>query len=87
MRFYGSNGTSVEELASIGIKTVGADNIIAWFGSSTTGSSNIAIVGISDTNIGIQGRSSSNAGVNGISDTSAAGLFECLEQVLQLMGC
>ena len=74
MRFYGDRGDgTIEELASIGITTVGSDTIVGNFGTSNTGNSRIALLGSSDSNVGIQGQSISSSGVVA-SSSSGSGL-------------
>ncbi len=67
--FYGDRGDGViEELATIGIKTDGADTVIGSFG--TVYSYKIGVKGLSHSSYGVYGRSSSYIGVRGYSSTS-----------------
>jgi len=78
MRFFGDRGDGViDELASIGIQTVGSDTVIGRFGSgsgagdaSGSGSNRIAVFGTSYSNVGVQGSSRTSYGVLGSSYSS-----------------
>jgi len=66
--FYGDRGDStIEMLASIGIKSYGSDYIIGQFGSEN--SSRIGLIGWADDKVGIYGISNSWEGLYGISDS------------------
>lgn len=73
IHFYGDRGdTTVEELATIGIKTSGSDTIIGYFGSSN--SSRVAVYGESDDSIGVWGTGNS-AGSVGVRGTAPIGVY------------
>ena len=62
MRFYGDRGDgTIEELASIGIKTSGSDQVIGSFGSTSNGNSRVALQGISYSSVGISGQSTTGS--------------------------
>lgn len=67
--FYGDRGDgTVEELASVGIKTSGSDTVIGYFGS--TNSDRLAVFGISKIYGGVVGVSTDSVGVSGYSTNS-----------------
>ena len=80
MRFFGSNGSVVEQLASIGVTQEGSDYYVGDFGSSTSTNSQTAIrarsystwaiEAVSYSNMAIWGRSTTNIGVEGDSTNS-----------------
>jgi hypothetical protein len=72
LHFYGDRGdTTIEEIATIGIKTSGGDKVIGSFGSGDT--SHIAIQAESSSADAIVGTSSTNNGVAGITNGLVAG--------------
>lgn len=74
MHFYGlSNGVDIEELCSIGLKTVGADTMIGVFG--TADSTHTALYGRSKNNYGVAGLSVEGNGVYGFSSSGYGGKF------------
>lgn len=81
IHFYGDRGdTTIEELATIGIKTSGSDAVIGYFGTTSVGNSRIALYGNSYSGIAIVGVSTSTRGVwgfstssNGVQGTSTSG--------------
>ena len=76
MRFRGNRGDGTyEELASIGITTVGSDTVIGNFGSSSSGMTRIAVRGESYGAAGVAGVSYSNDGISGGSTNGAGGRF------------
>lgn len=73
MRFYGDRGDgTIEELAAIGINTVGSDTVIASFGSISSGNSRGAAYARSDSGIALRGESVSNNAVYGNSTSGIA---------------
>ena len=86
IHFWGDRGDgTVEELANIGIQTVGTDYVIGWFGRSTAGHTNIGVRAESYGNIGLYAKSINaqagwfysvnSAAVRAISDNNYAGIF------------
>ena len=70
IHFWGNNGTVVEELATIGINTIGSDSVIGNFGSGTATNAKLALRGESYSKGGVLGKSASNVGVTGLSTSS-----------------
>ena len=68
-RFFGDRGDStIEELISLGISTVGADSVIGKFGSAN--STHVGLQSRSFSTTGVHGQSNSGTGVYGQSDSS-----------------
>jgi uncharacterized protein YjbI with pentapeptide repeats len=66
MRFYGDRGDStIDEIGSIGIVTVGSDNIIAKFGTTTGSGGLVGVQGLSVNGIGVVGVGVNTYGVEG----------------------
>lgn len=85
MRFYGDRGDgTVEELASIGINSVGGDSFVSIFGTTNSGNSKAGIFGgsyslygvygISNLSYGVSGQSTSGVGVIGVSSSTGIGV-------------
>ena len=65
IHFYGDRGdATVEELATIGIKTVGSDSVIGSFGTKNTGNSKVAIYARSKTAAAIVADTDTGQGIN-----------------------
>jgi hypothetical protein len=70
-RFYGSRGDGVTDLlASVGLKTVGGDTVIGYFGHSHSSNTKVGVQGISYSNLGVNGQSTTYYGVLGTSTSS-----------------
>jgi len=68
MRFFGDRGdATIEELATIGVKTIGSDNTVGAFG--TLNSSLAGLMTFSDSSYGIYAQSNTSAAVRAISST------------------
>lgn len=91
MHFFGDRGDgTIEELASIGIKAYGDDNVIGYFGSSDSNCDKLgvlglsysatAIAGVSVSGIAVHGSSISNIGVEGDSIDSTGVLGASLNE-------
>ena len=72
MRFYGSNGSVVEELATIGINQDGSDYYVSQFGSYTSTNSRVGVRAWSYSNYGIWAQSYSSWAILAVSNTSSA---------------
>ncbi len=76
MYFYGDAGAGVELLASVGIKTVGSDSVVGYFGSPTSGNAKIGVYGCTYTGLGVMGYgvSTNGNGVYGLAAGNAYGV-------------
>ena len=71
IHFYGDRGDgAIEELANIGIRSIGGDAYIGIFGSESSASTRIGVWGRSYSQAGVLGTSNSDNGVEGISVTA-----------------
>lgn len=76
MRFYGDRGDgTIEELATIGIGSVGGDFIVGVFGTTSAANTRLGVKGSSGTAVGVWGTSTSGEGVFGSSTSGVGGKF------------